>query len=337
MAWTDLFKTKTSASEPDPTVRWFGKLPTYADYYSSHADEPWAVEFNDWILNGYELYHARSRSGTERGGKLPFSECMVRLPKSEMTVFASIQDYGGDMRGRPFPLCFYVGVPTAQWAGPNAAQFGAAVQVMRDLRNLRNDVLRFFNAPGRFETAFEGIEIDLGVLEDDGDAETWLRRADIPLADWFQDAQQNLKAADLATWCKLTEAWGAMIASNESDTFDPTLRFPLSASVRVDVQVAGWLRWLGSHMDLDRRSISLVLSGGASDATTHLVVVAREIVPEDLLLMTPACGQLSYLDDLSAMEVEAEEGDPGSAPPPRPDDAIGSWADFVQGKIRIPT
>ena len=54
MGWKEIFKSK---AKPDPRIRWFGKLPTYADYYRSPADEDWAVEFNDWILRGYEIYH----------------------------------------------------------------------------------------------------------------------------------------------------------------------------------------------------------------------------------------------------------------------------------------
>lgn len=340
MAWTDLFKHKTSPTQPDPVVRWFGKLPTYADYYGSQSDEAWAVEFNEWILNGYELYDGRSRSENRQGGKLPLSECVVRLPKSEMTVFASIQDYGGDMRGRSFPLCFYVGIPSALWAGLNAAQGGAAVQIMRDLRALRDDVARFFRAPGRFEDTFRNIEIDLSVLEEDADPQVWLRQGrHTTLADWFADAQQNFKVSDLASWCKLVAAWGEMIASNESDTFDPTLRFPLASSVRLDVQVAGWLHWLGSFMDLDRRSLSLVLPGAPNDATSHLVVIAREVVPEDLLLMTPEGRYIGYVDDLSDFGSESDEDEESheSTSPSLPEDGLGSWADFVEGKIRLAT
>ncbi len=56
MSWTDLFKSKSSKLKPDPQIRWFGKLPTYADYYSSKTDANWAVEFNDWVLKVYQIY-----------------------------------------------------------------------------------------------------------------------------------------------------------------------------------------------------------------------------------------------------------------------------------------
>ena len=59
MGWTDLFKSKSARQNPDPQIRWFGKLPTYPDYYSSKADEAWAVEFNSWVLKGYERFIGR--------------------------------------------------------------------------------------------------------------------------------------------------------------------------------------------------------------------------------------------------------------------------------------
>src|SRR5262245_56522689 len=122
MGWTDLFKSKKSVDlKPDPRIRWFGKLPTYADYYTFPSDVDWATEFNEWVLKGYEIYHSRQNSSTGDGNnrptdsRLPLSGCVLRLPKSGMTVFASIQDYGGDMRGRHFPISFYTAYPSGNW------------------------------------------------------------------------------------------------------------------------------------------------------------------------------------------------------------------------------
>ena len=84
MSWTSLFKK--SRLKPDPKIRWFGKLPTYPDYYSSPADEAWVVEFNDFVLKGFEIYQRRfAQSGTPVP-RLPVSGCFIRLPKSGMTV-----------------------------------------------------------------------------------------------------------------------------------------------------------------------------------------------------------------------------------------------------------
>ena len=133
MGWTDLFKSKAGKLKPDPKIRWFGKLPTYPDYYSSPADEAWAVEFNDWVMKGFELYRNRCAGNRDAHSRMPLCCCALRLPKSGMTVFASILDFGGDMRGRPFPVCFYAGLPAPHWPGPTSDTLVGATRVMRDL------------------------------------------------------------------------------------------------------------------------------------------------------------------------------------------------------------
>ncbi|MCK4343546.1 MAG: DUF2094 domain-containing protein [Phycisphaerae bacterium] len=332
MGWKNLFKPKTLKAEPDPRLRWFGKLPTYADYYSSQTDADWAVEFNDWILKGYELHLARQR---ESGGetRLPSAACMLRLPKSHMTVLGSLQDYGGDMRGRPFPLSFYVGVPTARWPGPTSDQTLAALRVLRDLTQLRDLVRRFSNDPGRFEDVFGGREIDLTGIDGETSDESWFQQAQsLALADWFGAARSCLNVEDVDAWFQLVSTWGENIAELESEEFEPTLRFPLVMEIPFEIQVTGWLHWLEQRMDLKRRFVSLLFSHDPGGATGRLSVVAREIVPEDFLLLTAQAGNLSYVDDLCALNPAAggeQRGNTRDASGPPPVPAPNRWADFV--------
>ncbi len=378
MGWTDILKRKASelgltqkAAElqVDPRLRWFGKLPTYADYYSSPVDEEWTQEFHDWILQGYEVYHRRREndppaSPPTGGGagrrSLPSGECMIRLPKSGMTVLASIEDYGGDMRGRQFPLCFYVGIPSAQWPGPTSEQMAPTARVVRDLMALRQEVIRFCNSPGHFDSIFAGRELDLSGVDADCRDDTWLTEArGIAIADWFARVKDGMKEKDPDCWFRLARQWGRCIAENESDSFEPTLCFPITRSLSLDAQLAGWMRWLEHLMDLRRRSLSLMVGSGSSGTDGRLTVIARQIVPEDFLLMTPLSGTLSYLDDVSEVadgdrqdDTEATPGEAGatlddagetptaapsatgrpdaSEPPPSPaTDMAGHWADFV--------
>ena len=176
MSWTNLFKSK-SKLKPDPRVRWFGKLPTYPDYYSSQKDEDWVVEFNDWILKGFEIYQSRLRSQGVSVARLPVSGCAVRLPNTGMTVFASFLDYGGDMQGRPFPLSFYSGVPTSCWPGPTSDRLVDATGVIRELLMLRRHVPRFINSPGRFESTFGDRTVDLGNFDELGSDASWVTSA----------------------------------------------------------------------------------------------------------------------------------------------------------------
>lgn len=334
MGLADLFKAKSSKLKPDPRVRWFGKLPSYGDYYRSNTDEAWAVEFNDWVLKGIEVYQ-RQRSAdpsrSRRHGRLPLAGCMVRLPKSGMTVLASVQDYGGDMRGRPFPLCFYVGVPTAAWPGPTSNRLAAAARTVRDLMGLRREVVRFLNSPGRFEDYFGEHYIDLSGLDGRSEDDSWVEKArKITMPDWIAAVQSDLQIEDPRAWLHLIGSWGERIAQLESKTFEPTLRFPLAPGIPLEVQMAGWIRWLELRMDLNRRVASLMVSGELERVIGHLSVVVRELSAEDFLLLTDLAGAHSCVDslaDVKAVGGESESAAPGTAVPA----PAGSWADFVEG------
>ncbi|HUU83394.1 MAG TPA: hypothetical protein VM243_07810 [Phycisphaerae bacterium] len=341
MGWTDLFKPRATKQSPDPKLRWFGKLPTYPDYYSSTADEAWAVEFNDWILRGYERFIGRLKAvrsetaadSPKTNRRLESSGCFIRIPESGMTVLASIQDYGGDMRGRPFPLCLYVGVPTAQWPGPGSARLLPALRVVRDLTALRHDVARFFNAPGRFESIFEGREIDLSGIDDQTVDDSWVAAASaVSLGDWFGQTRSGRDGAELGSWTGAIGQSGRNIAALDSDDFEAALSFPLSTGLAWDVQAAGWIRWLESYMDLSRKYLSLMITGDADTGPGRLAVLARKAIgEEDFLLLTPVWHTSAYADDLTGSgEVgatgSADGARPGNVPEPR---ASASWGDFV--------
>lgn len=332
MDWSKLFKGK-SKLRPDPRIRWFGKLPTYPDYYSSAADEEWAVEFNDWILKGVEVYQSRIRSTPQHGGRLPIAGCVVRLPRSGMTVFSSILDFGGDMRGRPFPMCFYAALPTALWPGPTSERLAGAASALRDILALRRDVARFINSPGRFEAAFGERFIDLDGLCNGTIDDSWVSQGKaLSYAEWFQDARGGLKTDDAVGWARSIQRWGAQLVGHESKTFEPTFRFPLAMRRPLPVQVAGWIRWLETRIDVGRRNLSMIVSGELEHEAGHLTVIAREIVKEDFLLLTPAARMLPYLDDLLALDPAngADCGEVAETNQGESAESLGSWVDFVQ-------
>jgi len=333
MGLTDLFRSKAPKLKPDPQIRWFGKLPTYGDYYRSTTDESWAVEFNDWVLKGFEIYQSRRPRGGRRPGRLPLAAVVIRLPRSGMTVFASIQDYGGDMRDRPFPICFYAGVPTERWHGPTSHTLAPASRTIRDLAALRREVPRFLNSPGRFESQFGAREVDLSGIDGETQDDSWMKQArQIPLTDWLAGVRAILKTDDPGDWLGAAARKAEQIAKLESKEFQPTLRFPLAMELPLEVQTAGWLRWLQSRMYLGRRSLSLMVSGELDRGIGHFSVVTGEVVPEHFLLITPAADTLSRVDDLSdgtPEEVEGQDKNASDAVPAsvRP---AGSWADFVE-------
>ncbi len=347
MGWTDLFKSKTAKLAPDPSVRWFGKLPTYPDYYSSKADESWVVEFNDWVLRGYERFLGRLEAiradaapdGSRPDRRLEPAGCIIRLPESGMTVFTSIQDFGGDMRGRPFPLCLYAAVPTAQWPGPGSAQMLSAMRVVRDLTAMRSDVVRFVNSPGRFDTVFEDRQVDLTGIDAQTGDEAWVGPAcEVALDDWYARSRPPEDGVDCRGWLRRLGKSGRGIAALDDEDFEATLCFPLSAGLAWDVQTAGWIRWLESYMDLTQRHLSLVMAGEPDSGRGRLVVIARKAISEEaFLLLTPIWDSLSYVDDLTGPgpgeEVASSDG-AEAQPLPEPHPAA-SWGDFVRARAPV--
>ncbi|GMV98720.1 MAG: hypothetical protein HRF43_00025 [Phycisphaerae bacterium] len=338
--WTSLFK-RSPKLKADPVIRWFGKMPAtreYNDYYRS-ANEPWMGEFNEeWLIRGYEIYGQRVRNGPggRSAGKdrIPVSSCILRLPKSGMTVLSAILDFGGDTLGRPFPMCFYVGLPTADWPGPTSDRIWEALGILRQLVGIQREVARFLNDPGQkkpeqFSAMFRDRAMSLErAVEPDGDA--WLPRArSVSMSDWFAASDGHLGAGDVGSWMAMADRWGARIAEAESEDFEATLSFPIVAGVPQEVQVAGWVRWLEGRMHLGRRAVSMMWTEPAASRPARLSVIARELMPEDFLLLTPLVSELNFVDDLAGLR--QEPGVDGSALPAGP----SSWADFVQSRAKL--
>ncbi len=367
-SWTGLFGSRSARRKPDPRIRWFGKLPTYGDYYSSGIDEDWVVEFNDWILEGFECYlraARESRAGTASAGqpsgvrRLPLAGLIVRLPKSGMTVFAGMRDYGGDMVGRPFPLCFYAAVPTAQWPGPTSDRLSGATRAVGEVMGVHDEAARLLDAPGGFKSWFDDRQIDLAGIDGQTRDDGWLEAAAaIPLADWFDSAKEELTTQDLHAWIGRMVRWGERIAALESRRFKPTLSFPLAQGIDLHVQTAGWIRWLESRMKLKRRTLSLLLTGGSAGlrhaeavspavvtrasaaqagAVRRLVVIADDPSARDFLLLTPLAGGSRHVDDLCGGE-DLPESARANTPPGGLSSEPGSatsWADFVQVEPKL--
>ena len=324
MGWTDIFKSKASSSQTDGRVHWFGKLPTYPDYYTSPTDDEWCHEFNDWILKGFEIYKSRADHAGHGRALLPLSVCVVRLANSPMTVLSAILDFGGDMRGRPFPMCFYVGVPTEALMGPTDGTSSGLMVTLERLLSMRRDVSRFLNSPGKFEHTFGERELDLSWLEAGKGDDGWVRPArELTFGSWFGGMRDALPIKEEDTWLRQVARRGESIKTLASSSFEATLRFPINGTLPVVTQVAGWLRWLGSRVALQKRTFSLFLTNSWDRSAGWLALVLRPMLDEDFVLMTPACKTLGYVDDVDGGAVDG--GGPSEVATPE------RWIDFVTG------
>jgi len=328
MGWKDLFKSKSlTIPKADPRLRWFGKLPTYGDYYTSALPGDWAPQFNDWILKGYEQYMVRSQESGSKPARLPRSLFVLRMPKGDNTVIGLFDDYGGDNRGRPFPICFYVAAPTAHLPGPTSATLGIIKPIFDDLLALERDISHFFRVPGRFDSVFGGRELQMpDFLAADPDT-TWKDAAgELSMGDWLSRADGRL-ADPTARWFERVRQFGRGIVeyAQEQEDFEPTLRFPLVPDMPPVAQACAWLRWLERRMPMDERYVSIFLPVVTTEPTARMTVIARAPVPEDFQLLADKLAPPAYVDDLSKLSPRPN-GDAAAS-----DEApSGSWLEFVE-------
>jgi hypothetical protein len=301
----------------------------WGDYSVSSDDQPWALEVNEWILQGFTNYHTRTNGSNNKSGRMPIGAAILRMPKSNMTVFVSILDYGGDSVGRPFPMCFYVGVPTPMLPGPTSETLSAAGQVIHELFGLRKEIATFLHHPGSLQELMEDRCVDLSGLAQETDRDSWMvPTRDFTMGEWFDAAQDGLTAPSIDTYLRAVAWYGKNIAAMNGQGFEPTFRFPLARGKSLTTQLAGWLRWLEGRLDLGSRTYSVMLTGDSPEAPGTVSTVFRELEPDDFMLLTNAASTLPYLDDLVTL---------GSKNVPCDDYADcgisegSTWFDFVSG------
>jgi len=320
--------------EADSHVHCFGKLPTYGDYYGAPAASGWNVEFHDWLMTGFVAYRTRLRADGSQSTALPPVGWVIRLAESDMTVLCAVADYGGDSQGRPFPMCFYVGVPSPSWPGPTSGMLPAALGVLDRLADVHREVGRCLEADGQIDSLLVDRALDLSVLQTKASDDAWIDGARaIGFDDWFAGAAAVMRLKEVSAWCRATSLWGDTIAGSESESFEVTLRFPLSTRGSKAAQAAGWLRWLESRMNLKRRSLSLVVSSDVAREAGHFGVIARPIVADDFLMATPLCEALPYVDDAARVAAPAD-ADPMSCD--GQDGVPICWVDFVESGVGRP-
>ncbi len=299
MGWRDLFRSNTPS--PDLRIHWFGKLPDYADYYRSPSEQDWTVEFIDWILKGYQIYKGRLGGEGSDNPVLPSCGLLLRLPKTEMTVFASIRDYGGDMRGRSFPFCVFAGGPTSDFPGPSSNDAGLYLRVIEDLHALHSDVKTHLKTAQRLDALLGGRTRAVNSRAEGDEGLAWTEEAkSVALADWLDGLGSDSMAPDRQTWLKRAAAWGNNLAELDGKRVDATLRVPLSVGVDASLQISGWLLWLENRLDWSRRPLSLVVGADVANGAASLIVMAKGLEGEDFLLATPLAPTLACLDDLVA-------------------------------------
>ena len=327
MGWRSLFGTKEPKRPPDPRVRWFGKLPSYGDYYAPPAVEAWVVEFHTWLMSGWEIYQRRLKQEGVTEDRLPASRMVLRLPKSHMTVLVAIQDHGGDSQGRPFPFCILVGVPSAYWVERPHETTQATWRVVEDLAWLQQEVPSLIEPAASPETLFGDRSVDLSPVVSPDTDDSWRDRAHaIAFDDWLAGALPHLAMGEQASWVEYAHAWGNSLARQNGAGRTPTMRLPLSTEITPDVQVMGWMNWLAARQSLGHETLSLMLSGDRCGSLGYLNVIPRALNSEDFLLGTPLATGSAQLEDLCTIRATDRFPDRRVSSP-------RTWLEFVESEV----
>ena len=115
-----------------------------------------------------------------------------------------------------------------------------------------------------------------------------------------------------------------------AEPIEPTLGFPLAMRHAMDAQLAGWVHWMEARLDLSGRSLSLAVAGEPDSGAGQFTCIARELIVDDFLLLTPLVDTLPYVDNLAALGGQAAGADSDPVHSELPSvDSLRTWADFV--------
>ncbi|MGE3180859.1 MAG: hypothetical protein AB7N71_04455 [Phycisphaerae bacterium] len=281
------------SADPDPRIRWFGKVPARGDYVAPAERPRWAQEFAEWMLAGWEACLVDSYSPPV---KLHEGFGLVRMPDTESTVIFVIRDMGGDQRGRSFPLALFCGVPTKSLPGPTPQIVPGLALVIRELMRQFDAVARVVAANGVPGDCLQNSEVNLtNLLGTENPAQPRVENSGDTFQMWFEEA---ITGADLdaGQWQARVEQWGAHLAAMAGGEFEPTLGFPLARTFSWEQQVVAWLSWLNARLPLAPRNFQMLVSSDPDRCPYALSIVGRFPVADDMMLLTSRYSDVKYVD-----------------------------------------
>lgn len=307
----------------DATLRWFGKLPSYADYLVPAEQPPWAREFDEWLIAGAARYHELPQHSN--GSKMPESRGVLRLAKSGVAVCYAHSDHGGDSRGRDFGFCFFCGAADQGLASPSAAVadnlaaiglLGSAQRELRETAKTSTEISGHFSSLGR-----RGGRAASAPMAERLQTVVW--------DEWFEEVRSQVDAGSAAEWVGRLSQFGRTIAASDGAKFETHVRFPISATREWEAQAFGWAKWLEQRLREPARAWSWVCATpAANQAPASWTVLGRAVLAEDYLLLTPAAEALAYIDH-AGRSVAAPTADATAAVGTSP----GTWHEWLERPV----
>ncbi len=292
----------------------YGKLPIYKDFISSGLGDEGAIEFREWIGNGYSKKWA-TREGC-RGTEIPPYTFVLPLPASRRAVVGCLWGSHDEGGLRPFPFAAFAVLPS----GRKVSDPTTALSYLEVFYECGASIRRNFQG-GRtvasFYDSFRGARVELPIVGPEA------------LAKGLGEDLQNVAVQEFATailgeaaavrWPGHLEALEKAVRQNVGGG---AVRIPLGALLPREMQVQVWLSWLRRREALPVGALRGVLVERSGERG-RAVLFFRDLKADDFLLLHPGRSDYDWVEEVGG---EAPAGGAGQEaegePPPGWDDPL---------------
>lgn len=279
----------------------YGKLPFYKDFLRANATGAEATAFRAWLDRGFSRFWEADAASRE--ADLPPHGFVLHLPGTDGAVLGRMRgshDSGGLRR---FPLVLFVSQPAGKGAGRALANLHALTQVLPALLEA-DQLLTSLDGVEAFYARARDLVVRASIVEHD--AVLNQLRSDVEGLSVAGLARGMYGEAAERLWLALLGYLGRQQTSGRL-----AVRLPVAPEPPAATQALLWTAVLAGAEPRKQAPVSVLLPLTEPDA--GLVLVQRELRPDDALLFNPACRDYEFVEDLRR-EV------PGAADPqPLPD------------------
>lgn len=276
----------------------YGKLNFYKDFLRANATGPEATAFRAWLDRGFSRFWEADAASRE--ADLPPHGFLLHLPGTDGAVLGRMRgshDAGGLRR---FPLVLFVAQPAGKGAGRALSNLHVLAQILPALLEA-DRLLTNVDGVESFYARARDLVVRASVAEHDG-----------VLARLRSDLD-GLTVAGLARGMYGEAAerlWPALLAflGRHPARGRLAVRIPVAAEPAAATQALLWTALLAGAEPRKQAPISVLLP--LTEPGAGLVLVQRELRPDDALLFNPACRGYEFLEDLRRDVPGADDSQP---------------------------
>lgn len=279
----------------------YGKLPFYKDFLRANATGQEASTFRAWLDRGFSRFWEADPAS--RDADIPPHGFVLYLPDLDGIVLGRLRgshDSGGLRR---FPLVLFATHPAGRGAGRSLTILHALRQILPHLREA-DQILSGAESVETFYTRARDLSLAATLSEHD-DVLQQLRNeiegctiADFARGMFGEDAERMWPG--LLDFCRRQQVQGRL-----------GIRIPLTGDLDAMVQALVWAAVLVGGEPRKQPPVSLIIPLTEPDA--GIVLIQRQLRPDDTLLFNPTCQGYEFVEDL-------RRGIPGAnTPSPLPD------------------